>query len=96
MILEVPQFNNGPFQLPALNSYWQSYHRGTTSAGHTAFRNDRCDDLLTEGSPFNALRLADPNFLLNPEEDLQASSTACSFSDYACSTGSRFRSVSCT
>ena len=83
VILEAPQFNAGPFQLSAINTYWQSYHRGTTSAGHTAFRNDRCDDLLTETSPFHALRLADPNYLSDPEAETFDVVRDVPFRDYA-------------
>jgi hypothetical protein len=64
--VEVPQFNSGAFQLPALCSYWQSLHHGKTSSGYTAFLNGQHDNLLGFSSPFDAFKLAQPNYLANP------------------------------
>jgi hypothetical protein len=65
--LEVPQFNSGAFQLPALCTYWQSFHGGKTSAGYTAFLNVAYDNLLYYNSPFDAFKMAQPDYLMRPE-----------------------------
>ncbi len=64
--VDVPQFNSGAFQLPALCTYWQSFHRGSTSAGYTSFLNTHYDNLLCYNSPFHAFKLAQPWYLLAP------------------------------
>ena len=56
--LEVPQFGSGGSFLYALCSYWQSHHRGRTSAGYCGQGNAVFDNLLTYNSPFEATRLA--------------------------------------
>ena len=64
--VDVPQFNSGAFQLPALCTYWQSFHGGKTSAGYTAFLNGHYDNLLYYNSPFDAFKLAQPWCLTGP------------------------------
>ncbi len=68
-IVDVPQFNSGAFQLPALCTYWQSFHGGKTSAGYTAFLNGHYDNLLYYNSPFDAFKLARPGYLASPESE---------------------------
>lgn len=61
--VDVPQFNAGAFNLPSLVTYWQSIHRGRTTAGYTAFANTQQDNLVYYNSPFDAFRLAQLNYL---------------------------------
>ncbi len=79
--LEAPQFNAG-YHLPAACTYWQSIHRGRTSAGYTAYFNPRHEGLLSANSPFHALRLADPNYLANPNAEAFDLIKNVSFLDY--------------
>jgi len=69
VIADVPHFNDGGFHLPAMSSYWQSFHGGTTTGGYTAFVNTQQNNLLSYTSPFGAYRLADVNFLAHPEDE---------------------------
>jgi len=60
---DIPQFNAGGFHLPSIAAYWQSIHGGKTSAGYTAFNNVAQDNLMYYNSPFDAFRLAQPDYL---------------------------------
>ncbi len=64
--LDVPQFNDGAFQLPSVCTYWQSLHRGKTSAGYTAFANVKYEDQVYRNSPFDAFKLGQPWYLNRP------------------------------
>jgi hypothetical protein len=68
ILLEVPQLNTA-HHLAAACTYWQSFHRGRTATGYTAFFNTKHEELLASSSPFSALRLADPSYLRNPEDE---------------------------
>ncbi len=68
-IVDVPYFNAGAFQLPSLVTYWQSIHGAKTSAGYTAFVNTQQDNLMSYNSPFDAFRLARPEYLEHPDNE---------------------------
>jgi hypothetical protein len=80
---DVPQFNSGAFQLPALCTYWQSFHGGKTSAGYTAFLNAHYDNLLYYNSPFDAFKLAQPGYLTAPESETFELVQGMDFRSYA-------------
>ncbi len=66
--VEAPQFNTeGATHLAAATLYWQSLHRGRTTAGYSGQGNARADNLLVRGSPFSAYRLRRPEYLRDPE-----------------------------
>ena len=81
--LDAPQFNSGCFELPALATYWQSLHGGTTSAGYTSFLNVGYDNLICQNSPFDAFKLAQPNYLLDPHREDFDLVRGAFFRDYA-------------
>ena len=64
--VDVPQFNNGAFNLPSLATYWQSIHGARTTAGYTAFPNSQHENLVYFNSPFDAFRLARSDYLEDP------------------------------
>jgi len=67
--LEVPQFNSGGYQLPAVCTYWQTFHGGKTSSGYTAFLNFQYDNRLMWNSPFDAFKLRMPLYLADPRRE---------------------------
>jgi hypothetical protein len=67
---EVPHTASGGSDLSALCAYWQSFHRGRTSAGYSGQANRPFDDLLTRNSPFLSGRLANPAYLRSPDDYL--------------------------
>jgi hypothetical protein len=83
-VLEVPQFGSGwCVDLNAACAYWQSHHRGRTTAGYSGFDNLPYDNLVWQSSPFANFCLADPEYLKQPEAmdiDLVKS---VRFTDYA-------------
>jgi hypothetical protein len=81
--LEVPQFGSGGSFLYALCSYWQSYHRGRTSAGYCGQGNAVFDNLLTYNSPFEATVLAEPSYLAGSDRIRFDMTGEVSFGDYA-------------
>lgn len=84
VILELPQFPSGAAaDLNAMAAYWQSFHRGRTTAGYGAHSNDRFDDLLGLTTPFNAYDLIDPNFLASPDSGHVTINTNVPMADYA-------------
>jgi hypothetical protein len=64
--VEAPQFGSEGSDLYSLCGYWQSSHRGRTSAGCCGQGNAIFDNLLTYNSPFAAEWLARPNYLTEP------------------------------
>jgi hypothetical protein len=67
--LEGPHYTSGDaVDLSALGAYWQSFHRGRTTAGYTAHPNLGFDGLIAHASPFSIWDLANPHFLSNPDE----------------------------
>jgi hypothetical protein len=67
--VEGPQYTSGdPIELSALGAYWQSFHRGRTTAGYTAHPNLGFDGLIAHASPFSIWDLAHPHFLDDPED----------------------------
>ena len=81
--LDAPQFNSGAFELAAMTTYWQSIHGGATSAGYTSFLNVGYDNLVWHNSPFDAFKLADPNYLADPHHQGFDLVRDADFSDYA-------------
>jgi hypothetical protein len=67
--LEIPQYQDGS-SLDSYCGFFQSSHRGHTSAGYSGQSNAVFDDLLVWNSPFAADRLADPEYLRCPEDFL--------------------------
>jgi hypothetical protein len=66
---EWPQYGSSHANdLNALEAYWQSFHRGRTTAGYTAHANLAFDNLMVHSSPFPFYFLADPGFLANPDD----------------------------
>jgi hypothetical protein len=65
--LEIPQPPSGGCPLNAACAYWQSVHRGKTSAGYAAHANRRYDELLSYTSPFTPWNLSSKSFLAIPE-----------------------------
>jgi hypothetical protein len=62
--LELPQFPSASAsELNAMAAYWQSFHRGRTTAGYGAHANERFDDLVGLTTPFNAYDLLNPHHL---------------------------------
>ncbi|WP_169978726.1 hypothetical protein [Tautonia rosea] len=61
-LFEAPH-SNFAWRMPALCTYWQSFHGLRTSAGYTADLNPVHEPLITHSSPFHAHRLADPEYL---------------------------------
>jgi hypothetical protein len=60
--LETPQFLTGSADdLSALVMYWQSIHRGPTTAGYSGFANSRYDRLIYHPSPFADKLLRSPD-----------------------------------
>jgi hypothetical protein len=65
---EVPQFSSSSASdLSALRAYWQTFHRGRTTAGYTAHPNLAFDGLVCNSSPFSIEYLANPQYLANPD-----------------------------
>jgi hypothetical protein len=81
--VDVPQFNSGAFQLPAVCTYWQSFHGGKTSAGYTAFLNGKYDNSVYYNSPFDAFRLAQINYLTQPWAETFELAQSVDFKSYA-------------
>lgn len=69
--VDVPQFSTGDgTHANACWTYWQSIHRGKTTAGYSGHAQWALDNLMTWNSPFTPERLADPQFLKRPQGDL--------------------------
>jgi hypothetical protein len=81
--VEVPQFGSGGSYLYALCGYWQSYHRGRTTAGYCGQGNAVFDNLLTYNSPFEANLLAAPNYLAGTDRIRFDVTGEVAFRDYA-------------
>ncbi|WP_435016672.1 hypothetical protein TA3x_004245 [Tundrisphaera sp. TA3] len=81
--LDAPQFNSGAFELPALTTYWQSIHGGTTSAGYTSFLNVGYDNLVYHNSPFDAFKLGRADYLADPRHQDFDLVRDADFRDYA-------------
>jgi hypothetical protein len=68
-MLEAPMINSGaPWHLTSAAGYWQSIHRGRTSAGYSGHDGAEFDERLYHASPFAAPRLADPGYLDHPDD----------------------------
>jgi hypothetical protein len=65
-LLEVPQFRSDGSLLNAVCGFWQSTHGGRTSAGYSGLPNVAYDNLIYRTSPFQDVRLEDPNYLTEP------------------------------
>jgi hypothetical protein len=81
--VEVPQFGSGGSDLYSIAAYWQSHHRGRTTAGYCGQSNAIFDNLVTRSSPFRADQLARPDYLEDPERTPLELGGAASFADYA-------------
>jgi hypothetical protein len=82
--VEVPQYTSaGGSDLNAICAYWQSFHRGRTTAGYCGQGNAHVDNLLGFNSPFSADALAQPEFLEDPTRLPLALDGPVAFSDYA-------------
>lgn len=67
-VLDAPLiFSGAPHTLNALSGYWQATGRHRTTGGYTAHANNAFDNLMVHTSPFHALRLADANYMSDPE-----------------------------
>lgn len=65
--LDVPQSPSTGSGLSSVCGYWQSLHRGRTSAGYSGHDNVPFDDLVTFNSPFAAGAMAQPDYLARDE-----------------------------
>src|SRR4029453_17397817 len=65
--LEIPPSSSTGPDLCSICAYWQSQHRGRTSAGYCGQGNAVFDNLLTYSSPFLDDAMARPDYLENPE-----------------------------
>jgi hypothetical protein len=81
--VEVPQFGSGGSDMYAICAYWQSLHRGRTTAGYCGQSNAVHDNLLTYNSPFLAEALARPDFLEDPDQTRLVLGGEVDFRDYA-------------
>jgi hypothetical protein len=64
--VEVPQVNTeGANGLAAATLYWQSLHRGRTTAGYSGQGNLKADSLLVSPSPFAEVHLRNPSYLVD-------------------------------
>jgi hypothetical protein len=81
--VEAPQSGSGGSDLYSIAAYWQSHHRGRTSAGYCGQGNAIFDNLVTHSSPFLAELLARPDYLQDPEWFPQELGGVASFRDYA-------------
>jgi hypothetical protein len=81
--VEVPQFDSGGSDLSALCAYWQSHHRGRTSAGYSGQNNVVFDDLVARTSPFLSELLARPDYLADPARMPLKAGGQAAFRDYA-------------
>jgi hypothetical protein len=81
--VEVPQSNSGGSDLYTVCAYWQSIHRGRTTAGYCGQGNAHFDNLLTYNSPFLADALARPEFLEDPSRTPLELGGEIDFRDYA-------------
>jgi hypothetical protein len=81
--VEVPQFGSSGSDLNSLCAYWQSLHRGRTTAGYCTPPNEIFDNLMTYNSPFFAESLAKPEFLKDPDRIPMELGGTASFRDYA-------------
>jgi hypothetical protein len=81
--VEIPQFGSGGSDLYAICAYWQSFHRGRTTAGYCGQGNAVFDNLLTFNSPFLAEALAQPGFLEDPDRTPLVLGGDVVFRDYA-------------
>jgi hypothetical protein len=81
--LEIPQFGSEGSDLNAICTYWQSIHRGRTTAGYSGQGNSVYDALITYNSPFFAEAMARPDYLEDPAHTALALGETVSFADYA-------------
>ena len=81
--VEIPQFSSGGSLLYAVGGYWQSIHRGRTNVGYSGQGNAIFDNLLSWNSPFSASRLAEPDYLADPERMTFDVVGPARFRDYA-------------
>ena len=81
--VEIPQFGSGGSLLYAVCGYWQSIHRGRTNVGYSGQGNAIFDNLLSWNSPFSASKLAEPDYLADPERMTFDVVGPARFRDYA-------------
>jgi hypothetical protein len=81
--VEVPQFGSLGSDLNSLCAYWQTLHRGRTTAGYCTPPNEIYDNTLTYNSPFTAERLARPDYLADPDRTRLEFVGDVAFRDYA-------------
>jgi hypothetical protein len=65
-IVEIPHLGSGGSHLNASCTYWQALHRLNTSAGYSGHANVIEDARVGHNSPFQAGRLAQPDYLEDP------------------------------
>lgn len=82
--VEIPQFGtDGANHLSAATLYWQSLHRGRTTAGYSGQGNAKADNLLVWTSPFAVIRLRRPEYLADPESNYYDLTPGVRFHDQA-------------
>ena len=80
---EGPQYaSSDSVELSALGAYWQSFHKGRTTAGYTAHPNLAFDHEIAHASPFSVWDLASPYFLSDPGDESVDLIRHVSYRDY--------------
>ncbi len=81
--LEVPQFPSTGSVLSSMSGYWQSIHRGRTTAGYSGNGNSRLDDRMVWNSPFRYSLFEEPDYLADPDDCRVSLFAGVSFVDHA-------------
>ena len=69
-LVDAPMFGSHEGQVySSLWGYWQSIHRGRTTAGYPGLPNAPFEAEIVRPSPFWADRLIDPNYLVDPTSE---------------------------
>ncbi len=69
-ILEIPMMPSGAVDtLGSTAAYWQSIHRGRTSAGYSGHDNDAFNERVYHSSPFNTPLIRKKGFLDDPDHE---------------------------
>ncbi len=83
-VLDAPMAPSGAVDtLGSVAAYWQSIHRGRTSAGYSGHDNDRFNELVFHGSPVSALWLGWDGYLADPNDVSFGVVRGVGFRDYA-------------
>lgn len=82
-LLDVPMMPSGACDtLGSTAAYWQSFHRGRTSAGYSGHDNDRFNELVYHGSPYNTAQARRPDFLDDPDHETLGVAADVNYRDY--------------